>query len=224
MVQIAKAYGLADVGLRKICKRLNIPTPPQGYWARKNRKGPPKSPPTDDPTVHIISSIEKPESVEPEYFDPRTKALIARERDKKNTIKVAERLRTPHPIVEKIRKKLDSRGPDDVNRVLSHKSGRGIGVCNGSISTVIKGEKAKQIREFIEAVEQKYSPIHPTSEPAAWLIWAHNHANLLDPLKKAASGNFATLKRFQCMRSPNFYFLRHTRAKHCAQANTEEIA
>ena len=33
--QLAKKYGLSDVGLAKICKRYNIPRPPRGYWARK---------------------------------------------------------------------------------------------------------------------------------------------------------------------------------------------
>ena len=56
MVQLAKEYSLSDVGLRKICKRLNIPTPPQGYWARKFRHGPPELPPTNGPTFHVISS------------------------------------------------------------------------------------------------------------------------------------------------------------------------
>ncbi len=32
--KLAPKLGLSDVGLRKICKRLNIPLPPQGYWAR----------------------------------------------------------------------------------------------------------------------------------------------------------------------------------------------
>ena len=32
--KLAPKLGLSDVGLRKICKRHNIPLPPQGYWAR----------------------------------------------------------------------------------------------------------------------------------------------------------------------------------------------
>lgn len=31
---LAKEYGLSDVGLRKICIALDIPTPPRGYWAQ----------------------------------------------------------------------------------------------------------------------------------------------------------------------------------------------
>lgn len=32
--RLAKSFGLSNVGLRKICKRHNIPTPPLGYWAK----------------------------------------------------------------------------------------------------------------------------------------------------------------------------------------------
>ena len=32
--KVAKRYGVSDVGLRKICKRLSVPLPPLGYWAR----------------------------------------------------------------------------------------------------------------------------------------------------------------------------------------------
>lgn len=31
---VAKRYGISDVMLKKICKRLNVPTPPLGYWAK----------------------------------------------------------------------------------------------------------------------------------------------------------------------------------------------
>ena len=37
MVSLAKEYGLSDTGLRKICKHLQIPLPPQGYFLRKQK-------------------------------------------------------------------------------------------------------------------------------------------------------------------------------------------
>ena len=32
--QLAKKYGISDVGLAKICKRMQIPIPHRGYWAK----------------------------------------------------------------------------------------------------------------------------------------------------------------------------------------------
>jgi hypothetical protein len=34
MTKLAKLFGISDVGLRKICVKHNIPTPPLGYWAK----------------------------------------------------------------------------------------------------------------------------------------------------------------------------------------------
>lgn len=34
ILQLAKQYGISDVGLAKICKRMKIPRPPRGYWAK----------------------------------------------------------------------------------------------------------------------------------------------------------------------------------------------
>jgi hypothetical protein len=31
---LCQQYGLSDNGLRKICRRLNVPVPPRGYWAK----------------------------------------------------------------------------------------------------------------------------------------------------------------------------------------------
>lgn len=33
--QLAKKYGMSDVGLAKVCKRMDIPLPPRGYWAKQ---------------------------------------------------------------------------------------------------------------------------------------------------------------------------------------------
>ena len=34
VTELAKGYGLSDVGLRKICLALDVPLPPRGYWAK----------------------------------------------------------------------------------------------------------------------------------------------------------------------------------------------
>lgn len=51
---VSKRYGLSDNGLRKICKRLGVPMPPLGYWARirsGQRIARPKLPRHDGPTT-----------------------------------------------------------------------------------------------------------------------------------------------------------------------------
>ena len=33
--QVALEYGISDVGLAKVCERLEVPRPPRGYWAKQ---------------------------------------------------------------------------------------------------------------------------------------------------------------------------------------------
>ena len=34
VTEVAKRYKVSDVAIHKVCKSLDIPTPPQGYWAK----------------------------------------------------------------------------------------------------------------------------------------------------------------------------------------------
>lgn len=44
--QLAKQYGISDVGLAKVCRKLAVPIPGRGYWAKKAAGKPvPKRPP-----------------------------------------------------------------------------------------------------------------------------------------------------------------------------------
>lgn len=31
---VAREWGISDQGLRKVCKKIQVPVPPRGYWAR----------------------------------------------------------------------------------------------------------------------------------------------------------------------------------------------
>ena len=34
--KVARRYGISDVALSKVCKQLQVPKPPRGYWARRD--------------------------------------------------------------------------------------------------------------------------------------------------------------------------------------------
>ena len=42
---VAKGYGVSSVWLGKVCRQLNVPVPPRGYWARVRSGGKMKKPP-----------------------------------------------------------------------------------------------------------------------------------------------------------------------------------
>ena len=35
IVRVAEKYGVSDVMIHKYCRKLDIPTPPAGYWRKK---------------------------------------------------------------------------------------------------------------------------------------------------------------------------------------------
>jgi hypothetical protein len=64
MIKLAEQFGLSDVGLTKICDRHRVPTPPRGYWAKKDAGKPVKQiifTQVDDPFLDRIEII-KPRS------------------------------------------------------------------------------------------------------------------------------------------------------------------
>ena len=53
VTEVAKRYKVSDVAIHKVCKSLDIPTPPQGYWAKLRAGKPVKKlplPPRTDET------------------------------------------------------------------------------------------------------------------------------------------------------------------------------
>lgn len=73
MAVLAPKLGLSDVGLKKTCARLKIPSPPRGYWARlaagqKIRRTPlPKLPETGATGIRDATFYPRDkESAEPE--------------------------------------------------------------------------------------------------------------------------------------------------------------
>lgn len=112
MRKLAPEWGMSDVGLKKLCKRFEIPTPPVGYWAKlehgkKVRKPPlPKWPEDDDPDFGMI------------YYPDRIAAGQAAETKpevevKEEDIVVPAELTSPHPLIEATEKSLTGAKPDE---------------------------------------------------------------------------------------------------------------
>ena len=104
MSTLAPKYGLSDVGMAKICRRLRVPRPWRGYWARKDagqkvKPTPlpklPASSPTEflEVTLHrgVVRSADEAEG--PVADQARFEALP------ENRISVAAILSDPHPLV-----------------------------------------------------------------------------------------------------------------------------
>ena len=101
---LAKRYGLSDVGLAKTCRRLKIPLPGRGYWAKSaaghhvKRMPLPVLPPNGHGGQQMIKLEAHPRR-DPSSAPGPVIDQAAFEGAVANRIIVAQSLRSPHPLV-----------------------------------------------------------------------------------------------------------------------------
>ena len=120
ITEVAKEFGMSDVGLAKVCKKLNVPKPYRGYWQLVEAGRPVTIPPLPparegDPTRTTLS---------PEYyrvdFKPQDQTVLDRinaESLPENRIIVAEALEKPHALVRNTSVLLRKGKPDECGRL-----------------------------------------------------------------------------------------------------------
>ena len=112
VTQLAKQFGISDVGLAKICKKLNVPRPPIGYWAKVEhgkKVNRPALPPlkAGEPAEYAYQQVPKTRST----VDIGDKIKDIPQLTK--VIVVPECLESPHPLVRHTRAALRRLKPDD---------------------------------------------------------------------------------------------------------------
>lgn len=55
---LAKSYGMSDVGLAKLCQRMEIPRPPRGYWRQLEVGKAPRKPTLSKLSPHGVATAE----------------------------------------------------------------------------------------------------------------------------------------------------------------------
>ena len=107
ITHVAKDYGISDVGLAKACKRMGVPRPPVGYWAKREAgrelEVPPLPPLSGEMRLAVEVRVSKPA--------PSVDLLPEPE------IGVPAGLRNPHPLVKLTRDELRGAGTDDYGRI-----------------------------------------------------------------------------------------------------------
>ncbi len=77
MSHLAKRFGLSDVGLKKICRKHHIPTPPLGYWAKRahgKRVDQPSLPATTGPQM-LLLTVTPSAAAQPQIQAEQARAL-----------------------------------------------------------------------------------------------------------------------------------------------------
>lgn len=105
---VAKRYGVSDVALHKVCKRMNIPVPPRGYWAKLRagaklkktplpfHKGPNKIYGNQPASEENIETTANGGKVTLAFLDEAERQNIL---DVCTSIEIKEQLRRPHSLI-----------------------------------------------------------------------------------------------------------------------------
>lgn len=116
MRTLGQQLGMSDVGLAKHCRKMKIPVPGRGYWAKLSagkrvKQAPlPPLPPNDSVTPREAIFRPSPPQVEPSPVPAPVAAQAAFEALVENRVEVAETLRSMHPLVRLTAEALDGSG------------------------------------------------------------------------------------------------------------------
>jgi hypothetical protein len=102
---VAKRYGVSDVALSKVCRRLKVPLPWSGYWAQIRAGQQIRRPPLPPVPVGVPSEIVGRRPKRPGFR--RELPLVER------TIVVPSKLQNPHALVSEAGRLLRGREPQD---------------------------------------------------------------------------------------------------------------
>lgn len=121
VVKIAIDFGVSDVAVGKICKKLNIPKPGLGYWAKKQHGKRTRQAPLPKQQAGYPVSYTIRKSVEPR-FNPESETIQQHrifEEDPKNKVIVKSSLRSPRPLVQTAKSQLSDPYTDWLFRKVS---------------------------------------------------------------------------------------------------------
>lgn len=152
MSQLANRFGLSDVGLKKMCRKHDIPTPPLGYWAKRvheKRVHQPPLPATKGPQKLLLTVVPLA-AEQPELQAEQAKAL--EQAAEFPPIHVPSgRPAKLHPVASRTLRALRAAKADQHG--LKHVSEPGavaVAIGNGSVDRVVR-----IIHAFAAAAEQR---------------------------------------------------------------------
>lgn len=124
VVKIAKEFGISDVGVAKICKKMNIPKPGLGYWAKKEFGKRTRTKQLSEFNPGGVESYTIRKSVEPSLKPESDYIQQHREFEERpeNKVIVKSTLRNSHPLVQEA--KLQFKEPH-IDRYKRCSGGRG---------------------------------------------------------------------------------------------------
>ena len=84
--RLAEEFGISDVTLGKICRRMDVPKPPLGYWRKMETGYEQPIPPLPAPNENTLTSVYITPHFQTDQLaahDPRVRERLAAEREVK---------------------------------------------------------------------------------------------------------------------------------------------
>lgn len=103
MTKLAKEYGISDVALAKICKKLNVPYPWRGYWRRKETGKavtPLPLPSSSDPGKQSVVICRTIRSEAMTTLSESVRQYMTTEQSPEQKITVPDQLMNPHRLLK----------------------------------------------------------------------------------------------------------------------------
>jgi hypothetical protein len=142
---VASRYGVSDVALAKICRKLKVPLPWSGYWAQVRAGQQVSRPPLPPVPVGVPSEILSWK------LDPPATDGVRKERPPvERTIVVPHKLQKPHALVSEAARLLRGRQPHD--GLLSCRTTRCLDISVGPASL---GRALRIMNALLRALEKR---------------------------------------------------------------------
>ncbi len=141
-VKLAAELGISDVGLAKACRRLNVPRPPRGYWARVEAGEKPKREPLPKALpeqCRMIAFCVADNLVRREKW-AKNNILTAGRGAKNEAVQLPPESNVLHPIAVRHRQALEKSKPGDLGFVSIH--GKSLFSCEMSTALVPRFARA----------------------------------------------------------------------------------
>lgn len=122
MLSLSKRYNISDVGLRKMCIRMEIPVPPAGYWTKvqfgkKVKKTALSANYKGEETARLQLRDENNPAADRHSPSPRTLKIQEVERDQSLSLQIPEKLLKPDPLIAQTKSILSKQKPDGYNYI-----------------------------------------------------------------------------------------------------------
>lgn len=152
-VKVAAEFGISDVGLAKICRKMDVPKPPLGYWRRieTGAKIQPTSLPKATNETKEFVHLYVPAEDGSDKVSPEIQAMIDREELLENQIVIADDLDDSHPLIQKTKQFYDKADADSQELISPP---REKGYLNVSVSPV-QAHRALLIMDAILKASEK---------------------------------------------------------------------